>query len=232
MYRQALPVRSWPYRLISTAAATGVQICLDGLDCFSAGADGYFSLVLPDAEPHTLTADFIHHLAAETVVACGESGMSIGTTILRAGDLNEDGKINILDLVMVGGNFGLTEPINWSSTYTSSTSTPTPTFTPSPTSTPGIPGPTLTPTPTSTPGIPGPTPTPTPTFTPGIPPPPPTPTPTITPTPSVPTSTPEPPTPTLLGAPTTALSRPALVREGLTSLDDASFPLNARQQDA
>lgn len=150
--------------------ATGVQICLDGLDCFSTGADGYFSLVLPDAEPHTLTADFIHHLAAERTVACGESGMSIETTTLRAGDLNQDGTINILDLVMVGASFGLTAPTNWSGTVPASTSTPAPTSTPSPTSTPGSPGPTLTPSPTYTP--------------------------TYTPTPSIPTSTPEPPTPT------------------------------------
>ena len=95
--------------------ATGVEVCLDGTECITTGANGYFQFVASEDQAHTITADFIHHLSAEMTGITGVTGeeVNIGTATLRAGDLNEDGRINILDLVMVGGNFDDTEPTPW-----------------------------------------------------------------------------------------------------------------------
>jgi hypothetical protein len=95
--------------------ATGVEVCLDGMECITTAANGSFSILALANEAHSITADFEAHLLAQyTVSTCPEGQtVDIGSTTLRAGDLNEDGVINILDLVMVGGNFNLGEPVPW-----------------------------------------------------------------------------------------------------------------------
>jgi hypothetical protein len=95
--------------------ATGVEVCLDNTECVTTGIDGYFEFVASEDQSHAIIADVCHHLSAEMTGITGVSGeeVDIGTVTLRAGDLNEDGVINILDLVMIGGNFGRTEPTPW-----------------------------------------------------------------------------------------------------------------------
>jgi hypothetical protein len=95
--------------------ASGVQVCLDGTDCMTTDADGTFSIPADAAEAHTITADFEGHLLSQKTGITGSVGdlVDIGQTTLRAGDLNKDGTINILDLVMVGGNYNKSEPVSW-----------------------------------------------------------------------------------------------------------------------
>jgi hypothetical protein len=95
--------------------ATGVEVCLDGTECTTMAADGSFSIFAQANQAHTITADFEAHLLSQyNVSEClAAQTVNIGSTTLRAGDLNEDDVINILDLVMVGGNFNLSEPTGW-----------------------------------------------------------------------------------------------------------------------
>jgi hypothetical protein len=95
--------------------ASGVEVCLDGTQCVAAEADGRFTFTALASEAHTITADAGFHLLAEKGGITGNVGdvVDIGGTTLRAGDLNGDGTINILDLVMAGGNFGNSEPFGW-----------------------------------------------------------------------------------------------------------------------
>jgi hypothetical protein len=93
----------------------GVQVCLDGAECVETTGYGYFASVVSSSEAHTITADVVGHLAARTTNITLEPGspLELGLTTLRAGDLNEDGVINILELVIVGGNFSLEGQTGW-----------------------------------------------------------------------------------------------------------------------
>ena len=87
----------------------------------------------------------------------GQAGVAIKSASLdcittdEAADINDDGLVNINDLVITAGNFGKlgpTDPITPTPTFTpTGIITPTPTFTPTDTTTPT---PTFTPTPTQT----------------------------------------------------------------------------------
>lgn len=98
-----------------SADAIGVEVCLDGGECVTTGADGSFSFTALADESHTVTADFEAHLLSQSTGITGSVGdvVDIGETTLHAGDLNGDGVINILDLVMVGGHFNESQPVDW-----------------------------------------------------------------------------------------------------------------------
>lgn len=95
--------------------ASGVEVCLDEVDCAITSTDGSFSFMALAADAHTVTAHLEGHLASQRTGIAGNVSdvVDIGQTTLRAGDLNGDGVINILDLVMVGGNFNKTQPVGW-----------------------------------------------------------------------------------------------------------------------
>jgi len=95
--------------------AEAVEVCLDGTQCVTIGPDFSFSFVVSEGEDHTVRADSLHYLASEvTGISCvAGNPIDLGLVSLRAGDLNEDGTINILDLTVIGGNFGLQEPTPW-----------------------------------------------------------------------------------------------------------------------
>ena len=97
------------------ADAVGIEVCLEGSDCVSTGVDGAFSFMALASEVHTVTANFEGHLTVEATGITGSVGelVELGQGMLRAGDLNQDGTINILDLVTVGGNFDRSGPTGW-----------------------------------------------------------------------------------------------------------------------
>lgn len=102
-------------QVVTQGDAEAIEVCLDGTQCVTPGPDGSFSFVVSEGELHSLMANSLHHLASEvTGISCLEgNSIDVGQTKLRAGDMNEDGVINILDLTMLGGNFGRTEPTGW-----------------------------------------------------------------------------------------------------------------------
>lgn len=78
--------------------------------------DGAFSLNAGDAaETYSVQAAYPRYLAAEATGITGSAGttVDIGHATLRAGDLNGDGVINILDITAVAGNFNKTSPQPW-----------------------------------------------------------------------------------------------------------------------
>ncbi|MFN2295307.1 MAG: cohesin domain-containing protein [Candidatus Promineifilaceae bacterium] len=100
---------------------SGVQVWL--FDSFGhvdgpveVGSDGTFTLVANDAaETYRVVAEYDRYLSAEATDITGTNGttVNLGLTTLRAGDINGDGVINILDLTALGGNFNKTSPQVW-----------------------------------------------------------------------------------------------------------------------
>jgi hypothetical protein len=80
------------------------------------GPDGSFNLISGDiADTYSLEASHDRYLTALASGITGGAGdtINVGNTTLRAGDLNGDGVINILDITIVAGNFGKSSPIPW-----------------------------------------------------------------------------------------------------------------------
>jgi hypothetical protein len=80
------------------------------------GPDGTFSLISGDVtDIYSLEASHDRYLTGQAIGITGNAGdtIDVGTTTLRAGDLNGDGVVNILDITIVAGNFGKSSPIPW-----------------------------------------------------------------------------------------------------------------------
>jgi hypothetical protein len=80
------------------------------------GPDGTFKLIANDeAETYRVVAEYDRYLSSEATGITGTNGttVNLGLTTLRAGDINGDGVINILDLTALGGNFNKTSPQVW-----------------------------------------------------------------------------------------------------------------------
>lgn len=77
---------------------------------------GTFSLLADDeTETYRVVAAYDRYLSSEKTGLQAASGTvnDIGKTTLRAGDINGDGVINILDLTALAGNFNKTSPQAW-----------------------------------------------------------------------------------------------------------------------
>lgn len=77
---------------------------------------GIFSLMADDeSETYRVVAAYDRYLSAEAAGLTGTGGtvINLGLTTLRAGDINGDGVINILDLTALAGNFNKTSPQAW-----------------------------------------------------------------------------------------------------------------------
>jgi len=107
-------LQSWP-------DPTGVEVTL--YDSFSivdgpvvVGSNGDFKLTANDeTETYRVVAKYDRYLSSEASGLTGTSGsvVNFGLTTLRAGDINGDGVINILDLTALAGNFNKTSPQAW-----------------------------------------------------------------------------------------------------------------------
>ncbi len=67
--------------------------------------DGSFNLTLPSGE-YTLTASHSQYLAAQRALSVGVSPITLPMVFLLGGDTNNDGKINLPDLVTIGASYG------------------------------------------------------------------------------------------------------------------------------
>jgi hypothetical protein len=100
---------------------TGVQVSLfdsQGLvdGPVVVGSNGLFNFLANDeAETYRVVAEYDRYLSAEAAGITGTNGttVNLGLTMLRAGDINGDGEINIFDLTALGGNFGKISPQVW-----------------------------------------------------------------------------------------------------------------------
>ena len=82
------------------------------------GPDGTFTLRSKDTHPNDIyrvVASHPRYLTAEKTGLTGAPGdvLDLGPVRLLAGDINGDGKINILDLTALAGNFNKTAPQGW-----------------------------------------------------------------------------------------------------------------------
>ena len=110
----SVALQAWP-------DPTGVEVTL--YDSFGVvdgpvvvGSDGAFRLTANDeTEIYRVVAEYPRYLSSEAAGITGVSGtvLNLGLTTLRAGDLNGDGVINILDLTALAGNFNKTTPQAW-----------------------------------------------------------------------------------------------------------------------
>ncbi|MSP14268.1 MAG: hypothetical protein EXR62_15090, partial [Chloroflexi bacterium] len=90
-----------------------VSIWLDETRFTGTGADGIFgfSQVVPGV--HQLRAERGGFLCSQVTVTVGSGQLlTLNATLLRAGDANRDGRVNLLDLVLVGGYFRGQPPAN------------------------------------------------------------------------------------------------------------------------
>ncbi|MFN8475126.1 MAG: cohesin domain-containing protein [Anaerolineae bacterium] len=88
---------------------SGTQVATDNASTFTA-ADGSFTLSTTPGQ-HTLTASHSLHLSSVTTVTVGASGLALPTaTVLLAGDANNSGAIDLFDLTIVAGQYGLNVP--------------------------------------------------------------------------------------------------------------------------
>ena len=112
--RGQVGLQSWP-------DPSGVAVSLfdsNGLvdGPFIVGPDGKFLLQANNEfEIYSVLAEYPRYLSAEATVITVEPGfvVNLGLVTLRAGDINGDGVINILDLTAVAGNFNKTSPQIW-----------------------------------------------------------------------------------------------------------------------
>ncbi len=80
-------------------------------------AGGFMLIVNSGAGTYTVRASYPGYLQAhKSGVYVSGSDVLIGTTKLYGGDVNSDGRIDILDIVTIIGNIGLTGPIRSSTT--------------------------------------------------------------------------------------------------------------------
>lgn len=80
------------------------------------GAAGAFSLTAGDvSKTYRVEASYPRYLSVEATGITGSAGdtVNLGHATLPAGDLNDDGVINILDITIVAGNFGKSSPQSW-----------------------------------------------------------------------------------------------------------------------
>ena len=80
---------------------------------FIVGPDGAFLLhATNETEIYHVVAEYDRYLSAEATGITVQPGdvVNLGLVTLRAGDINGDGVINILDLTAVAGNFNKTSP--------------------------------------------------------------------------------------------------------------------------
>jgi hypothetical protein len=107
-------LQAWP-------SAAGVQVDLkDGsgatVDSKIVAADGAFGFTGTTGETYSVEASYDRYLtSAATGITSSVVGerVNLGTGKLRAGDVNGDGVINILDISGVAGNFGKASPQGW-----------------------------------------------------------------------------------------------------------------------
>ena len=72
--------------------------------------DGTF--VMTTTLPCTVTATHTGYLSARwTITTTAVSELDLGTTVLRAGDINDDGAVDILDIAYIGARFGGSDPL-------------------------------------------------------------------------------------------------------------------------
>ena len=113
-FNGSVALQAWP-------DPTGVEVSL--FDTFGhvdgpvvVGPDGVFRLVANDeTETYRVVAKYPRYLSVEAAGLTGVSGdvINLGLATLRAGDINGDGVINILDLTALAGNFNKTSPQAW-----------------------------------------------------------------------------------------------------------------------
>ena len=80
------------------------------------GSDGAFTLKATDeSETYRVVAQYDRYLDAEASGISGTGGyvIDLGLVTLRAGDIDGNGVIDILDLSALGGNFGKSSPQGW-----------------------------------------------------------------------------------------------------------------------
>ena len=84
-------------------------------DSVQVGANGSFNFAASIDNTYTVVASYDRYLnaRAENLSGTTEEVLDLGTSILAAGDLNNDGTINILDITIVGGNYGKSSPSDW-----------------------------------------------------------------------------------------------------------------------
>jgi hypothetical protein len=100
---------------------TGVQVSLydsQGLvdGPMEVGSDGLFKFLANDeTKTYRVVAEYDRYLPVQKTDITGINGMvvNLGPATLQAGDINGDGKINILDLTALGGNFGKENEQEW-----------------------------------------------------------------------------------------------------------------------
>jgi minor extracellular serine protease Vpr len=80
------------------------------------GAAGAFSLTAGDVtQTYSVEASYPRYLSAKATGITGSAGdtVNLGHATLPAGDLNDDGVINILDITIIAGNFNKSSPQSW-----------------------------------------------------------------------------------------------------------------------
>ncbi len=107
-------LQSWP-------SPTGVKVTLydsggivDGP--YTVTSNGAFILHASDeTETYRVVARYDRYLSAEKTGITGAGGdvIDVGLATLRAGDINGDGVINVLDLSALGGNYNKVAPQAW-----------------------------------------------------------------------------------------------------------------------
>ncbi len=89
---------------------SGTLVRLDGGAAVTTGADGRYTF-LTAAGTHTITFAHESYLSASArVVGVAGSTVTVSDVTLSGGDVNGDGRIDILDLVAVAAQFGSTSP--------------------------------------------------------------------------------------------------------------------------
>ena len=113
--RGSVALQSWPDPSgVAVTLYDSNDVVVDGP--FFVGPDGAFLLHANNEEEiYHVVAEYDRYLSAEATVITVEPGfvVNLGLVTLRAGDINGDGVINILDLTAVAGNFNKTSPQIW-----------------------------------------------------------------------------------------------------------------------
>ena len=91
---------------------SGTSVAAGALPPVSTGSNGTFTIAGVPAGTYTVTASKPGYLSARKtgVVVPASGSVNIGSTMLLGGDANNDGTINIVDLVIVGAMYGSTPP--------------------------------------------------------------------------------------------------------------------------